>query len=258
MTAPATGEPVIVCRDVVKRFYVYEHRTTTLQEFFRRLILRQPIHVRSPLFRLEGFNLEVQRGESVGLIGANGSGKSTALRLIAGVYAPTEGTIVTRGRTVAVIELGATFQPELTGDENLWLYATALGLTAPQIEARAAAMYAFAGVGEFAGVPLKYYSSGMRVRLAASIALHADPEILLLDEALAVGDAEFGRRCIDRLRAFRAEGGTMVVVSHDLDSLGVLCTRGVWLEHGRVCMTGPIAEVTAAYAAATVARGSRA
>lgn len=248
MTTPVAGEPVILCRGVTKRFYLYEHRTTSLQEMARRLVLRQPIHVRTQMFQLRDFNLEVRRGESVALIGPNGSGKSTALRLIAGVYTPTEGTVETRGRTVAVIELGATFQPELTGAENLQLYATALGLPSAQIEARTGEIFAFAGVERFADVPLKYYSSGMRVRLAASIALHDDPEILLLDEALAVGDAEFAHLCKGRLRAFRASGGTMVVVSHDLVSIRDLCSRALWIDRGEVRMTGSAAEVTLAYA----------
>lgn len=253
MNTPVSGAPVIECLGVAKRFYIYEHRTTTLQEMVRRLVLRQPIHVRKPLFQLEGFNLRVYRGESVGLIGANGSGKSTALRLIAGVYTPTEGTVTTHGRIVAVIELGATFQPELTGDENLWLYATALGLSPDAIRRRSQEMYAFAGVREFADVPLKYYSSGMRVRLAASVALHADPDILLLDEVLAVGDAEFGRQCRQRLESFQAAGGTMVAVSHDLESIRELCSRAVWMDQGRVRMSGPVAEVTEAYAEANAA-----
>lgn len=249
MTAPSEQSTVIRCQHVAKRFYLYEHRTTTLQELFRRVVLRKPIHVRKQVFQLVDFNLEVDRGESVALIGPNGAGKSTALRLIAGVYSPSEGTVETRGRIVAVIELGATFQPELTGDENLDLYAIALGVTRRQIAARRREIYDFAGVGDFAAVPLKYYSSGMRVRLAASIALSADPDILLLDEALAVGDAEFGQRCIERLRAFQANGGTMVVVSHGLATVRNLCTRAVWIDRGRVRMTGSAEVVTAAYEA---------
>lgn len=246
--AVEAGEPVIECRHVTKRFYHYEHRTTSLQELVRRFVLRQPIHVRQPLFRLEDFSLTVRRGESVGLIGGNGSGKSTALRLIAGVYTPTSGSVRTTGRTVAVIELGSTFQPELTGLENLSLYAITLGLRPAQVRERTRRIFAFAGIEDFASVPLKYYSSGMRVRLAAAVALHADPDILLLDEVLAVGDAEFGIRCMERLAAFRDGGGTMVIVSHDMRSIREFCSHAVWLEHGRVRMTGPADEVTRGYA----------
>lgn len=244
---PARGEPVIECHGVAKRFYVYEHRTTTLQELFQRFILRKPIHVRSPLFRLEPFDLLVCKGEGVALIGGNGSGKSTALRLLAGVYTPSEGTVRTVGRTVAIIELGATFQPELTGEENLFLYAIALGLTPRQVRERRASMFAFAGIGDFAGVPLKYYSSGMRVRLAAAIALHADPDILLLDEVLAVGDAEFTRQCQDRLEAFQQAGGTLVVVAHDMSLVRRFCQRAIWLDHGKVRLEGSAYHVTHEY-----------
>lgn len=243
-----TGPPAIECQHVVKRFYHYEHRTTTLQEFFMRSVLRKPLHVRTPHFHLEGLNLSVARGESVALIGHNGSGKSTALRLIAGIYPPTEGTIRTRGRLVAVIELGATFQPELTGTENAELYAAALGMTRRENESRRPQILEFAGIEEFADVPLKYYSSGMRSRLAFAIAICTDPDTLLLDEVLAVGDQEFRTKCEARLNAFRARGGTLVVVSHDAESVRALCTRGVWLDHGKVRLDGPIDDVLLAYA----------
>jgi ABC-type polysaccharide/polyol phosphate transport system ATPase subunit len=239
--------PAIECRGVVKRFWAYEHRTTTLQELVQRMVRRKPIHLRTPQFHLAGFDLTVAPGESVALIGANGSGKSTVLRLIAGVYPPTEGTVHTTGRIVAVIELGATFHPELTGTENLHLYAAALGLTRAEIRARLAGMLEFSGVEAFADVPLKYYSSGMRARLAFAIALSADADILLLDEVLAVGDAEFRAKCYERLVAFRGSGRTMVIVSHDLDMLRALCNRAAWLERGRVRMAGAVDDVVDAY-----------
>jgi ABC-type polysaccharide/polyol phosphate transport system ATPase subunit len=253
-SAPAA--PVIECRGVVKRFYAYEHRTTTLQELVRRVILRQPIHVRTPQFHLDGFDVSIAAGESVALIGANGSGKSTALRLIAGVYPPTQGVVRTTGRLVAVIELGATFQPDLTGLENLHLYASALGLSRRSVHARLAEMVAFSGVESFIDVPLKYYSSGMRARLAFTIALYAEPDTLLLDEVLAVGDAEFKAKCLDRLQRFRDAGGTMVMVSHDMDSVRRMCTRAIWLDHGRVRMSGPVDLVVSAYETASPAAES--
>lgn len=237
----------IECRGVVKRFYHYEHRTTTLQEFFMRSVMRKPLHVRTPHFHLEGLDLTITRGESVAFIGHNGSGKSTALRLIAGIYPPTEGVVQTVGRLVAVIELGATFQPELTGIENTELYAAALGMTRRQSQARLPEIIDFAGIAEFADVPLKYYSSGMRSRLAFAIAICTSPDTLLLDEVLAVGDAEFRNRCYDRLTAFRRGGGTLVVVSHDPESVRAMCERGVWLDHGSVRLDGPIDDVLKAY-----------
>jgi ABC-type polysaccharide/polyol phosphate transport system ATPase subunit len=160
--------PIIECTGVTKRFYLYEHRTTSLQEFVVRSVLRRPIHIRHAQFQLTNFNLRVDAGQSVGIIGANGAGKSTALRLIAGIYPPTSGTIVRRGRVVAVIELGATFHFELTGAENVRLYAAALGLTREEIAERYDEMVAFAEIEDFIDTPTKYYSSGMRARLAFS------------------------------------------------------------------------------------------
>lgn len=240
--------PAIECVGVVKRFYHYEHRTTTLQEFFMRSVMRRPLHVRTPYFHLQGLDLRIARGESVALIGHNGSGKSTALRLIAGIYPPSEGVVRTHGRLVAVIELGATFQPELTGLENAELYAAALGMTRRESEAKLPQIIDFAGIDEFADVPLKYYSSGMRSRLAFAIAICTEPDTLLLDEVLAVGDATFRAKCEERLAAFRAGGGTLVVVSHDAESVRALCTRGIWLDDGAVRSDGPVGEVLDAYA----------
>lgn len=247
MTTLTRDDPVIECRSVVKRFYHYEHRTTTLQELFMRSVMRKPLHIRTPHFHLEGLNLTVARGEAVALVGHNGSGKSTALRLIAGIYPPTEGSVRTVGRLVAVIELGATFQPELTGLENAELYAAALGMRRRESLARLPEIIGFAGIEEFADVPLKYYSTGMRSRLAFSIAICTEPDTLLLDEVLAVGDAEFRNRCYDRLNAFKRRGGTLVVVSHDAESVREMCTRGVWLDRGSVRLDGRIDEVLAAY-----------
>ncbi|MFN2400428.1 MAG: ABC transporter ATP-binding protein [Gemmatimonadaceae bacterium] len=246
----------VECRGVVKRFYHYEHRTTTLQEFFVRSVLRKPIHVRHAHFELTGFDLRVERGEFVALVGPNGSGKSTALRLIAGIYPPTEGTIITNGRVVAVIELGATFHPELTGAENVGLYAAALGLNRREIAKRFPVLADFSGVEDFIDVPIKYYSSGMRARLAFSVALHAEPDILLLDEILAVGDEIFREKCMSRLRAFHAGGGTILTVSHDLAAVRNMASRVVWLDHGHVRASGPAAEVVGRYHSASTASGT--
>jgi lipopolysaccharide transport system ATP-binding protein len=238
---------VVECRGVVKRFHLYEHRTTSLRELFVRGVLRRPIHVRRAKFHVTGFDLEVRAGEAVALVGANGSGKSTVLRLLAGIYAPTEGVIRTRGRVTAVIELGAAFHPELTGAENVALSAAAIGLRGREITRLSPEIIAFADIGDFIDVPLKYYSSGMQARLAFAVATCVEPDILLLDEVLAVGDQSFRERCLDRLRGFHARGGTMLMVSHDLATIRDLCSRAVWLEHGRVRMAGEIDEVLDAY-----------
>ena len=246
----AEGQPPAVeCRGVVKRFFHYEHRTTTLQEFFVRSVLRKPIHVRHAYFQLRDFTLRVERGESVALVGPNGSGKSTALRLIAGIYPVTEGAIVRNGRVVAVIELGGTFHNDLTGAENLELYAAALGLTGRQIAERTPEILRFADLAEFIDVPVKYYSSGMRTRLAFAVAVCSDPDTLLLDEVLAVGDETFRQRCLNRLRELHAERRTLIIVSHDIPTLREFCTRAVWLDHGAVRMSGDIDRVLDAYQA---------
>lgn len=244
---PDDGQPVIELIDVVKKFYHYEHRTTTLQEFFTRFLSSQAIHVRATKYDLSGVSLRVMRGDSVALIGANGSGKSTTLRMMAGIYQPTQGRIVRRGRMVAVIELGATFQATLTGVENVRLYAAALGYTRREVEEQMDAILEFSGVGDFRDVPIKYYSTGMKSRLAFAIAAFARPDVLLLDEILAVGDSEFKFQCYERVRAFQAQGGTLVLVSHDMNAVRELCQHAVWLEHGRVRAVGTAAAVTEAY-----------
>lgn len=232
---------------MVKRFYHYEHRTSSLRELFIRGVLRRPLHTRRARFSLTDFNLSVAPGQSVALIGPNGSGKSTALRLIAGIYKPTEGTVETRGRVTAVIELGVGFHPELTGAENLSLYAAVLGLSRRQLAERFPGILEFSGLGDFIHEPVKYYSSGMQARLAFSVATCARPDVLLLDEVLAVGDLSFRSRCLERLREHQEQGGAMVVVSHDLETTRELCTHAVWLDQGRVVMQGEIGEVIAAY-----------
>lgn len=243
----------MLCRDVVKRFYRYEHRTQSLREVFIRSVLRRPIHIRHAEFSLEGLNLRVEPGEAVALIGPNGSGKSTALRLIAGIYEPSEGWVETRGRLASVIELGVGFHPDLTGVENVGLYAAVMGLSRFEIAARYPEIVAFAELGDFIHEPVRYYSSGMQARLGFAVAVCMDPDILLLDEVLAVGDQSFRNRCLDRLHRFRDEGGTLVIVSHDLDTVGDLCSRAVWLQRGRVHMEGETEDVLDAYRATAVA-----
>jgi ABC-type polysaccharide/polyol phosphate transport system ATPase subunit len=241
--------PAIELINIEKRYYVYEHRTTTLQEFFMRSLRREAIHVRQAHYQLSNVNLCVAAGESVALIGHNGSGKSTMLRLMAGIYPPTNGTVIRRGRIVAVIELGSTFQPTLTGRENIRLYAAALGVSKREANEQMEDILDFSGVSEFADVPMKYYSSGMKSRLAFSIAISAQPDVLLLDEVLAVGDAEFALQCAERLADFQARGGTIVFASHSLTAVRDLCQRALWLDGGVVQAIGPVDAVTRLYEA---------
>lgn len=239
--------PAVALRGVSKRFYFYEHRTSSLREWFIRRVLRRPIHVRRAAFTLHDVDLTVGRGEALALLGRNGSGKSTVLRLIAGIYQPSTGAVRTEGRITAVIELGAGFHPELTGAENIALYAAVLGLTRKELAARYDDIVEFAAIPDLPDTPLKYYSSGMEARLAFSVAVCLQPDILLLDEVLAVGDQAFRERCLERLRQYHARGGTLVLVSHELEQLRELCTRGVWLDQGRIVMDGPIDAVLERY-----------
>ena len=243
--------PAVLCRDVFKRFYLYSHRTTSLREWFIRTALRRPIHIRRAEFSLRGFNLRIERGEAVALIGPNGSGKSTALRLIAGIYTPSTGTVETLGRIAAVIELGAGFNMELTGAENVGLYGAIMGLDRIELAQRYEKIIEFAGIGKFIDMPVKYYSSGMVARLAFSVAVNVQPDILLLDEVLAVGDQSFQEKCHNHLRAHRSRGGTMVIVSHSGDVVREMCSRAVWLDSGETRMEGEVNAVLDAYLAST-------
>lgn len=239
--------PAIVCTGVTKSFYWYAHRTTSLRELFRRHLLRRPIHVRHPRFSLCGLDLRIAVGEGVALLGSNGSGKSTVLRLLAGIYQPTAGTIEVRGRVGTVLELGAGFHLELTGEENLALYGAMLGLGGREMAERTPEILAFADLGDFISMPVKYWSSGMQARLAFATAVCVEPDILLIDEVLAVGDQAFRERCFERLRAFKARGGTLVAVTHDPTGIEELCPRAVWLEAGQVRGEGPTVEIVAEY-----------
>ncbi len=241
--------PAVELRDVTKSFYYYAHRTRSLREWFIRSVLRRPLQVRRKAFSLHPLDLRIERGEAVGLVGGNGSGKSTLLRLVAGIYRPTSGTVRTEGRLSAVLELGAGFHPELTGAENVAIYAAVMGIPRRELSRRYASIREFSELGDVLDTPLKYYSTGMQARLAFSVALAADPELLLLDEVLAVGDQAFQEKCLKRIGAFHAEGGTLVLVSHQLPLLREMCGRGLWLEGGRLVMDGPMGEVADAYRA---------
>jgi lipopolysaccharide transport system ATP-binding protein len=245
-----SDDSAVACTGVSKRFQLYEHQTDSLRQLFIRALRRQPVSVSRPYFSVTDFNLRVHRGESVAIIGQNGSGKSTVLRLITGVYPPTSGSVVTRGRIGAVLELGAGFHPELTGSENIGLYGVLLGLSRRELAARYDSILEFADIGDFIQTPVKYYSSGMKARLAFAVAVCVEHEILILDEVLAVGDEAFRNKCLAHLRAYHAGGGTLILTTHELEQVEQLCTRAVWLDHGRQVMTGDAAKVTAAYRAA--------
>ncbi len=196
---------------------------------------------------LDGIDLEVRPGEAVALIGPNGSGKSTLLKLTGGILNPTSGTIEVDGRVTALIELGAGFHPEITGRENVVINGMLLGLGRREIEERMQEIIEFADIGSFIDQPVKIYSSGMYVRLGFAVAVATDPDVLLIDEVLAVGDEAFTRRCLDRLARMRQRGVTMVLVSHDLDLVTSFADRALYLSRGRIVAEGPADAVAARY-----------
>jgi ABC-type polysaccharide/polyol phosphate transport system ATPase subunit len=196
---------------------------------------------------LEDVSFEVAAGETLGVIGPNGSGKSTLLKLLAGIVRPTRGSVEVRGRLAALLELGAGFHPELSGRENVEITGLLLGLTRREIAARFADIVDFAGVEEFLDAPVKTYSSGMAVRLGFAIAAHSDPDVLLVDEVLAVGDEAFSHRALEKFSEFERSGKTLVFVSHDLSLVAERCRRALWLEQGRLRADGPAGETVDRY-----------
>lgn len=196
---------------------------------------------------LQGVSFQLQRGETLGIIGVNGAGKSTLLQLLCGTLEPSSGQVQVQGRIAALLELGAGFNPEFTGRENLTINAAILGLTPRQIDERTEDIIAFADIGDFIDRPVKTYSSGMYVRLAFSVAVHVDPQILIVDEALAVGDALFQFKCMSRMRRMLDDGVSLLFTSHDISAIKALCQRTLWLEKGQTRMLGATPEVTRAY-----------
>lgn len=196
---------------------------------------------------LRNINIEIGRGETVGIVGRNGSGKSTLLQIICGTLSPTEGSVAVNGRIAALLELGAGFNPEFTGHENIYLNATILGLSEEEIDAKYDSIVEFADIGEFVQQPVKTYSSGMYVRLAFAVAIHVDPEILVVDEALSVGDEAFQRKCFARIDAIRDSGATVLFVSHSASTVVDLCDRAILLDHGELLMQGAPRDVITQY-----------
>ncbi|WP_322409603.1 ABC transporter ATP-binding protein [Microbacterium invictum] len=186
----------------------------------------------------DDLSLSIQAGTTVGLLGANGSGKSTLLKLIGGILSPDTGEVLVRGRVAALLELGAGFHPELSGRENVYLNASLLGLSRQETEARFNEIVAFSGIGEFIETEVKFYSSGMYMRLAFAVAVHTDPDILLVDEVLAVGDEAFQRKCMDKIRTFQREGRTIIIVSHASSQIAELCDETYVLDRGKVAFHG--------------------
>jgi ABC-type polysaccharide/polyol phosphate transport system ATPase subunit len=241
----ATGAERIRFQDVVQRFRLIQERPDTLREAFAHLFRKQVSY--HDFEALKGVSFVIREGETVAIIGRNGSGKSTILKIIAGVYRPTAGEAKVSGHVGALIELGAGFHADLTGRENIILNGLLLGLTRQQIQSREQKILDFAELGEFIDSPVKQYSSGMFMRLGFAVATEVDPEILLIDEILAVGDESFQQKCSARIDEFRRRGKTIVFVSHNLGVVRQLCQRALLIDGGELLADGPVEEVTAGY-----------
>jgi ABC-type polysaccharide/polyol phosphate transport system ATPase subunit len=243
---PAPGEVAIRLAGVSKTFKVLHQSPFLMHTVLRNLFGRRH---QEPLVALENVSFEIRRGESVVFVGRNGAGKSTLLGLIAGTSVPSAGTVSVHGRIGALLELGTGFHPDLTGRENIFLNASLNGLSNDQIDERYDRIVAFSELADFMDVAISRYSSGMFLRLAFAVAVHLDPEIMIVDEALAVGDQQFQKKCKQRVRELLDEGRSLLFVSHQAAEALQLCRRAIWLEQGRVMRDGPAAEVLAAYEA---------
>ena len=225
----------------VTKEFTLRHRRS-LKELVVAAVRRQDLGINT-FQALDGVTFDVHQGETVALLGFNGSGKSTLLKLISGVLRPDGGRVRTRGRVAGLIEVGAGFHPDLTGRENVFLNGAILGMTKKQIEDAYDSIVEFSEIPDFMDTEVKFYSSGMFLRLAFAVAVHSDPEVFLIDEILAVGDEPFQRKCLDEIRGLSDQGKTLVIVSHDLNMVSDLCERGVLLEKGVKVADGPSKDV---------------
>ena len=241
------GEAAIECLDVWKQYYFFAHRPRKLKDAVLQAVALQKPPPAKPVWAVQGLNLSVHPGELVGVIGHNGAGKSTLLKLLSRILVPTRGRVQIRGRLSAVIELGAGFHEDLTAKENVYLAASLMGLSRREIDQLYGKIIDFAELSEHTDTPVKYFSSGMHARLGFSIAVNTNPDVLLIDEVLAVGDANFQPRCIETVKRFREQGKAILFVSHDLQTVRNLCTRAVWLKSGVKMHEGPARETVDTY-----------
>ena len=233
---------------VSKRYFLNPNRPWRLREIMTRpRALLAQLRPREPFWALRDVTLDVKRGEIVGIIGANGSGKSTLLRILVGISPPTTGTVSIHGRYAALLDLGAGFHPQATGRENAYLNALFMGLPKSEAKARIPEILDFSGLEEFADQPMRTYSTGMYLRLGFSVAIHVQPEILLIDEILAVGDAEFQKKCFDHFATLQKRSTTIVLVTHNVEMLKDFANRVILLEHGSVVRDGDPQDVTREY-----------
>ena len=241
----------ISVQNLSKCYQIYENPRDRLKQFvmprMHRIAGNNPKQYFSEFWALKDVSFEIKKGETVGIIGRNGSGKSTLLQMICGTLNPTSGSVQTNGRIAALLELGSGFNPEFTGRENVYMNAAVLGLSEEEVDARFDDIAAFADIGQFIEQPVKTYSSGMMVRLAFAVAINVDPEILIVDEALSVGDELFQRKCFSRIEAIRANGATILFVSHSGSVIVELCDRAVLVDSGEKLAVGPPKQIVGRY-----------
>jgi homopolymeric O-antigen transport system ATP-binding protein len=251
VTQRSISDSTIRVSNISKCYQIYDRPQDRLKQSLvprlQRIIGQPPKQYHREFWALKDVSFEVKRGETVGIIGRNGSGKSTLLQIICGTLAPTSGAVETHGRISALLELGSGFNPEFTGRENIYMNGAILGLSQEEIDSRFDDITAFADIGQFIEQPVKTYSSGMFVRLAFAINIMSEPKIMIVDEALSVGDMNFQAKCMTALTRIQEKGATILFVSHDINSVKSLCSSAVYLEHGKVVATGPAPEVTEHY-----------
>ncbi|MCA9928922.1 MAG: ABC transporter ATP-binding protein [Anaerolineales bacterium] len=252
------GMPIVRFENVSKRFYFSREKPQSVLESVISRFSRSQKRENQDLWALKQVSFDVMPGQGFGFIGRNGSGKSTILKLISQILRPNEGQIVIRGRVSALLELGAGFHPDLTGRENIFLNAAVLGLSEAETKACFDDIVAFSELGEFINMPVKHYSSGMYMRLGFSVAIHVRPDILIVDEILAVGDQAFQAKCIDAILEMKRQGVTIIIVSHNMNMMQTLCSHLVWIEKGAVRASGPTTEVAAKYVEYSYERESKA
>lgn len=237
------SEIAVSVEHVSKRFRMYHERNTSL----KAAIMRRRRSVHQDFVALDDVSFDVPVGSTFGLIGSNGSGKSTLLKCLARILYPDDGRITTNGRVAALLEVGSGFHHELSGRENIFLNGSILGMTRKEITRKFDEIVDFSGVGEFIDQPVKNYSSGMYVRLGFAVAINVDPEILVVDEVLAVGDAEFQEKCRQKFADFHKAGRTVILVTHSMEDVRSMCDQAAWLDKGKLRLTGTAKRVVAAY-----------
>ncbi len=238
---------IISIKNVSKKFKIYLEKNTNIKYAALNFLTRKKSSKYHEFWALEDINLDIKRGETIGIIGENGSGKSTLLKLITGILYPDKGEIEKKGKIAALIEIGAGFHSELSGRENIHINASILGFSKKEIDANLEKIIAFSGLGNFIDNPIKTYSSGMYVRLGFSIAIHVNPDILIIDEVLAVGDESFQRKCLRKIDNFRRQGKTIVFVSHDLSTIERICSRVALIDKGKLVAQGNPLDVISQY-----------